>query len=45
MSAEVIEATEVFRTAQIVKINNILARITLFQCFEKNDFLNTLLEF
>ena len=45
MSAEVIEATEVFRTTQIPKINNILARITIFGCFEKNNFLNILLEF
>jgi hypothetical protein len=30
MSVEVIEATEVFRTTQSLKINNIMARITLF---------------
>ena len=30
MSAEVIEAVEVFRTTKILKINNLLARITLF---------------
>ena len=33
-AVEVIEATEVFRTTQILKINNIVARITLFRCFE-----------
>ena len=41
---EVIEATEVFRTTQIPKINNIVARITLFRCFEKIN-LNKLMEF
>ena len=38
-SLGVIEATEVFR------INNIVARITLFRCFEKKNFLNKLMEF
>ena len=41
-NVEVIEATEVFRTTQILKINNIVARITL--CFEKNFFLDKLME-
>ena len=44
-NVEVIEATEVFRTTQILKINNIVARITLFRCFEKKFFLNKLMEF
>ena len=35
---EVIEATEVFRTTQIPKIDNEVARITLFRCFEKRFF-------
>ncbi len=39
MSAEVIEAAEVFRTTKIIKINNLLARITLFWCYEKKNFL------
>ena len=30
MSVEVIEATDVFRTTQILNINNIMPRITLF---------------
>ena len=42
---EVIEATEVFRTTQILKINDIMAKITLFRCFGKNIFLSRLLEF
>ena len=41
---EVIEATEVSRTTQSLKINNIKARITLFWCFEKKNFLNKLLK-
>ena len=36
---EVIEVTEAFRTTQILKINNLLARITLFRCFE--EFLSS----
>ena len=40
---EVIEASDVIRTAkvrttQILKVNNIVARITLFRCFEKKNF-------
>ena len=45
MSVEVIEATEVFRTTKSLKINNIKAKITLFWCFEKKNFLNKLLKF
>ena len=37
-TVEVMEATEVFRTTQSLKINNIVARITLFRCFEKKIF-------
>jgi hypothetical protein len=45
-SVEVIKATEVFRTTQILKINNyLMARITLFRCFEKKYFLYRLLQF
>ena len=44
-TVEVIEATEVFRTTQILKGNNMVARITLFRCFEKIIFLNKLMEF
>ena len=43
-TVEVMEATEVFRTTQSLKINNILARITLFRCFGKKK-LNKLMEF
>ena len=39
-AVEVIEATEVFRTTKILKINNLVARITLFRCFEKENFFN-----
>ena len=42
MSVEVIEATEVFRTTQSLKINDIKARITLFRRFEKTIFEKTL---
>ena len=40
-NVEVIEATEEFRTAQILKINNIVARITLYylDVLKKKNFL------
>ena len=38
MSVEVNEATEVFRTIQILKINYIMTRFALFLCFETNFF-------
>ena len=36
-NVEVIEATEVSGTTQILKINNIVTKITLFRCFEKKN--------
>ena len=42
---EIIEATEVFRTTQILKSNKKVARITLFRCFRKKQFLNKLMQF
>ena len=38
MLVEVIEATEVFRTTQSLKINDINARITNFDVLKKNFF-------
>ena len=35
MSVEVIEATEVFKTTEVLEINKPMARITLFWYFEK----------
>ena len=35
MSVEVIKATEVFKTTEVLEINKLMARITLFWCFEK----------
>ena len=43
-SVEVIEAAEVFKTTQILKTKNIVARTTLFRCFEKRSFSTRLLE-
>ena len=37
MSVEVIEATEVFKTTEVLEINKLMARITLFWCFEKKN--------
>ena len=38
LSVEVNEATEVFRTTQSLKINDIKARITNFDVLKKNNF-------
>ena len=35
MSVEVIEATEIFKTPYDIEITQLMARITLFWCFEK----------
>ena len=45
MPVEVIEATEALKTTQVLEINMLLAEITLFSCFEKNIFLNRMMEF
>ena len=37
MSVEVIGATEVFKTTEVLEINKLMARITLFWCFEKKN--------
>ena len=38
MSVEVIEATEVLETTSVLEINKLMAKITLFWCFEKKIF-------
>ena len=45
MSVEVIEATEAFKTTQVLEINMLMARITLFRYFEKNIFLKRIMKF
>ena len=38
MLVEVIEATEVLETTSVLEINKLMAKITLFWCFEKNIY-------
>ena len=38
MLVEVIEATEVLETTSVLEINKLMAKITLFWCFEKKNF-------
>ena len=37
MLVEVIEATEVLETTSVLEINKLMAKITLFWCFEKKN--------
>ena len=37
MSVQVIGATEVFKTTEVLEINKLMAKITLFWCFEKKN--------
>ena len=38
MSFEVIEANEVLETTSVLEINKLMAKITLFSCFETKKF-------
>ena len=44
-SVEVIGANEVFKTTEVLEINKLMARITLFWCFERKKILNRMMEF
>jgi hypothetical protein len=45
MPVEVIEATKVFTTTQILKIKNLMAKSPYFNVLRKKYFFNRLLEF
>jgi hypothetical protein len=44
-SVEVVEATRVFRTAQILRIKNLMAKSPYFDVLRKKHFFNRLMEF
>ena len=48
LSVEVIEATEIFETTfnlKVLEMNKLMAKFTIFWCFEKKIFLNRMMEF
>ena len=45
MSIEVIKTSEIFRTTQGFEINKLMAKVSLFCCFEKQFLLNRIMKF